>query len=78
MGFAGLSNGKLLAAAATEFDVLITGDQNMGYQQNLSLLPMAVIVMVASNNKLEGFLPLVPSLLEAIDALLPKAFVVLQ
>lgn len=64
--------GFRLAAAASDFDVLVTCDQNMGYQQNLSLLPMAAIVVVAPSNKLEGFLPLVPILLSAIDTLVPK------
>jgi hypothetical protein len=36
MGWSGLVNGKLLAAAAGEFDMLITGDRNMQYQQSAS------------------------------------------
>ena len=66
MGFGGLVNGKLLKAAAGDFDVLISGDQNMSYQQNANALPMSVIVLIAKNNKLESFVPLVPKLLEAL------------
>jgi predicted nuclease of predicted toxin-antitoxin system len=78
MGFAGLANGKLLAAAANDFDVLITGDQNMEYQQNQSTLAMGVIVLVAPSNKLESFAPLVPTLLKALSGLVPKSFQVIE
>jgi predicted nuclease of predicted toxin-antitoxin system len=73
MGFGGLVNGKLLKAASSDFDVLISGDQNMSYQQNANTLPMSVIVLIAKNNKLESFVPLVPKLFKVLDALdMPK------
>jgi hypothetical protein len=34
-GWSGIKNGKLLALAAPEFDVFLTIDQNLKYQQNL-------------------------------------------
>lgn len=78
MGFSGLTNGKLLAAAANNFDVLVTGDQNMEYQQNQSTLVMGVIVLVAPSNKLESFAPLVPKLLHVLGGLVPKTFQVIE
>jgi hypothetical protein len=57
MGWNGLVNCKLLAAAAGEFDVLITSDRNMQYPQSASQRPMAVVVLIAPNHKLESFLP---------------------
>jgi hypothetical protein len=45
MGWRGLVTGKLLAAAAGEFDVLITGDRNKQYQQSAIQLPMSVVVL---------------------------------
>jgi predicted nuclease of predicted toxin-antitoxin system len=78
MGFGGLGNGKLLAAAAPDFDALITGDQNMEYQQNHADLPMAVITLVVANNKLESFLPLVPKLLKALDDLPARTFLLIE
>jgi predicted nuclease of predicted toxin-antitoxin system len=78
MGFGGLGNGKLLAAAAPDFDVLITGDQNMEYQQSHEDLPMSVMTLVAANNKLESFLPLVPKLLSALAGLTPKSFLLIE
>jgi hypothetical protein len=69
MGWSGLVNGKQRAAAAGEFDVLITGDRNMQYQQSASQLPMSVAVLIAPNNKLEIFLPLVGRLLSTLATL---------
>ena len=37
---------RCLALAATQFDVFLTADQNLEYQQNLATLPMAVVVLV--------------------------------
>jgi hypothetical protein len=68
MGWSGLVNSKLLAAAAGAFDVLITGDRNMQYQQSASQLPMSVMVLIAPN-KLESFLPLVGRLLSTLSTL---------
>lgn len=66
-GWAGLKNGVLLRTASGEFDVLVTGDQNLQFQQNLSGLSISVIVLVAVNNRLETLLPLVPELIEALE-----------
>jgi predicted nuclease of predicted toxin-antitoxin system len=78
VGFSGLSNGKLLAAAAQDIDVLITGDQNMEYQQNHAELAMGVIILIAGSNKLESFLPLVPKLLKSLEDFSPKSFIQVQ
>ena len=50
MGWSGLKNGELPRRAAAAFDVLLTADQNLEYQQNLTRLPVAVIVLVAPSN----------------------------
>ncbi len=48
LGWAGLKNGKLLEAAeANGFDVLVTGDLSMSYQQNLSRRQIAVVSLSA-------------------------------
>ncbi|MFM2344206.1 MAG: hypothetical protein RLZZ210_816, partial [Pseudomonadota bacterium] len=74
MGWGGLVNGNLLKTASVEFDVLISGDKNMQYQQNETLLPISVITLIASNNRIESFLPLVPELLKVLDSLEEKRF----
>ena len=47
MGWGGVQNGKLLALAATEFDAFLTVDKNLQYQQNLTALPISVLVLDA-------------------------------
>src|SRR5882724_10985819 len=42
-GWKGIKNGELLALAAKEFDLFITSDQNIRYQQNLLGSPIAVL-----------------------------------
>ena len=61
-GWARLSNGALLRKAADRFDVVLTADQNIEFQQNLSTLPVGVVVLVAESNRLESLEPLVPGL----------------
>ncbi len=61
-GFAGLLNGELLTAMqAAAFDVLITFDQNLPYQQSVKL-PVAVLVLVAPNNRVEATLRFAPAI----------------
>ena len=71
-GWAGIKNGKLLVLAATNFDVFLTTDQNIEFQQNLSALPIAVLVVVASSNRMKDSEPLVPEILRAPNNLPPK------
>ena len=73
-GWAGLKNGDLLAQARGKFDVLLTADSNLEYQQNLKTLPVSVVVLVAVTNKLEDLKPLVPQLLARLASLAVNAF----
>lgn len=61
-----LSNGALLAAMAGKFDVLVTTDAQLRYQQNLTGYEVSVIVLRAKRNRLSDLFPLVPRLLEAL------------
>ena len=67
-GWASKKNGELLALAADEFDVFVTVDRNLVFQQNPKNLQLAVIVLVGPGNRLVDLLPLVPSLREAIES----------
>ena len=71
MEWAGKRNGELLQLAATEFDALLTADQNLEHQQNLRDLPVAVIVLVAPTNRIESLSPLIPALLQTLRTLTP-------
>jgi hypothetical protein len=69
VGWSGKENGELLRLAADHFDVLLTADRNLEHQQNLTTLPVSVVVLVAPTNRLESLTPLVPELLELLKAL---------
>jgi predicted nuclease of predicted toxin-antitoxin system len=68
MGWTTIKNGELLARAAEQFDVFVTVDRNLSFQQNLAGLPIAVIVLRAKTNCLADPRPLVPALLIAIPS----------
>ena len=71
-GWAGIKNGKLLALAGARFDVFLTADRNLEFQQNLTTLPLAVVVLICSRTRLQNIVPLVPELLELLNHLPPK------
>lgn len=71
MGLMGTRNGPLLQLAAEQFDVLLTADQSLEFQQNLRNLPIVVVVLVANTNRIESLRPLVPSLLKALPTAKP-------
>lgn len=67
-GWGGLSNGVLLKLAAQQFEVFLTGDRNLSFQQNLSTFDIAVVVLHAENTQLHHTIPLMPKVM----ALLPQ------
>ena len=71
-GWSGVKNGKLLALAATKFDVFITMDKNLEFQQNMATLPVAVLVLEAVSNRIEHLAPLLPSVLKELNHLPPR------
>ena len=71
-GWSGVKNGKLLALAATRFDVFLTMDQNIEFQQNLAKLPVAILVVEALSNRMEHLQPLVPEILKALNYIPPN------
>lgn len=71
MGWLTIKNGELLALAARSFDVFVTVDRNLSFQQNLAELPIAVVVLEARSNRLADLEPFVENLLDAIEQALP-------
>ncbi|HEX6443057.1 MAG TPA: hypothetical protein VF007_12780 [Stellaceae bacterium] len=66
-GWAGLGNGELLRRAAADgFEIFVTADQNLEFQQNLSGSPIGVVVLAARSNAFEDLVPLLPNLLQAL------------
>ena len=70
-GWDGLRNGELLRRAAGQFDVLVTGDQSLEYQQDVPAQPVAVVVVAARNNRVETILGLADRIVAAIEAATP-------
>jgi predicted nuclease of predicted toxin-antitoxin system len=70
IGWAGLKNGKPLARAQEDFDVIITMDGSMASQQNLSKIKIAIIALRAPSNRLADTSPL-PKVLALLPTLKP-------
>ncbi|MFQ4134707.1 DUF5615 family PIN-like protein [Nodosilinea sp. PGN35] len=66
MGWAGIKNGQLLARVSGAFDVFITVDRNLSFEQNLSQFDVAIIVLQARSNRLADLKALVPNTLEIL------------
>jgi len=75
MGWAGIKNGALLRLANGQFDALLTVDQGIGYQQNLSGLTIGIVVMVATSNDVDDLRPLLSGVAEVLVALQPGEIV---
>lgn len=68
-GWKSVKNGKLLSLAATKFDVFVTADRNLEFQQNLARLPLAVVVLIARKKWIQDLEPLLPGLAVALNEL---------
>ncbi|MBK6598732.1 MAG: DUF5615 family PIN-like protein [Proteobacteria bacterium] len=65
-GWAGTTNGKLLALAEREYDVFLTIDRNLMFQQHLPRFALAVVLVHAHSNRLADLLALLPGILKVI------------
>ena len=72
-GWSGIKNGQLLSLAAAQFDVLLTMDRNMEFQQNLANLPIAILIVEAASNRIQDLQPLVAAILDELDQIPPKS-----
>ncbi len=70
-GWAGKTNGELLRLASGLFDVFVTADQGLEYQQNLANVQTAVVVLLAPTNRFHDLKPLVPRILEVLNEARP-------
>jgi predicted nuclease of predicted toxin-antitoxin system len=66
VGWAGIKNGQLLRLAEATFDVFVTADQNLSYQQPVANLQLGIVVLKARTTKLEDLKPLMPALWELL------------
>ena len=68
-GLKGLENGDLLKAASGVYEVLITVDQNLPYQQNIAGLNLAILILAAKKNSYVRLKPLIPRALSALKSM---------
>jgi hypothetical protein len=73
-GWAGIKNGELLALAQEQFDVLVTVDRNLSFQQNLPQFNIAVVVLEAPTNRLIDLRRLLPKLHGLLQGLVKGQF----
>ncbi len=68
-GWAGLKNGELLnRAPQAGFEIFLTGDPNLGIQQNFKNSVLFVVVLVAPSNAIEDLLPLIRAATNAMSS----------
>ena len=70
-GWGGIKNDRLLRLAASEFDVLLTMDRGIEYQQNLREIDLCLMVLSAVSNDIDDLLPLAPSINAAFAEVVP-------
>jgi predicted nuclease of predicted toxin-antitoxin system len=78
MGWSSKKNGELLALMSGQFEVFVTADQNLMYQQNLTEISFAIVILAALKNTLEYRRPLIPQALEQLEDLQPGDIVIIS
>ena len=73
MGWTGTKNGELLRRAEVEFDVFVTADQRLRYQQNLSGRKLAIIVL--PTNQVRAVISMLPAIENALKLVQPGTFI---
>jgi len=73
MGWSGVKNGKLLALADPQFDVFITTDKNLRYQQNLA--PLKLAIMLLPTNRVRVVIALIPKIEEVLKTIQSGEFI---
>ncbi|MFZ3202104.1 MAG: DUF5615 family PIN-like protein [Candidatus Acidiferrales bacterium] len=77
-GWSGKENGELLALAETKFDVLVTVDTNLRYQQNLAGRKIAIVVLLVRSNRLSDLSPYFTACLKAAETVKPGEIVLVE
>ena len=78
MGWSGLKNGRLLGQASKEFDVFVTMDGNIPYQQNLKSLTLGIVLIKARSNRRDALEPMMDKVNEAAKEVTAGTLIVVQ
>ena len=71
LGWAGVTNGELIARAEGTYDILVTMDSGLAYQQSVVNHSLAIVVLRAPSNRLADTRPLMPRLLSSLENIAP-------
>lgn len=74
-GYGAKKNGELLSLMEGRWDVLLTNDRNIKYQQNMDGRKVSILILCAKSNRINDLLPLMPSCAKALQSVLPGRIV---
>jgi hypothetical protein len=77
-GWGGIKNGKLLALAQKEFDIFLSVDRGLPFEQNLPKFDIAVFLLRARSNSLPDLRPLVSAILIAAQRPQKRALTIIE
>ncbi len=77
IGWRTSKDGPLLAFAQTCFDVFVTVDRNLPYQQNVKALKIGIIVIRVQSNQIDSYRPTFNALQKAVESVQPSEVIVL-
>lgn len=77
-GLKGVKNGALIRVASSQFDVLITVDQNLPFQQNVAAHSIATLILVGRSNRYSDLKSLIRKVLQALPTIKPGDVVKIQ
>jgi predicted nuclease of predicted toxin-antitoxin system len=70
-GFGSKRNGELLRLAEGRWDVLLTSDRNIKYQQNMTGRSVSIVILCAKSNRMKDLLPLMSACAQVLLAIQP-------
>jgi predicted nuclease of predicted toxin-antitoxin system len=70
-GYGSKKNGELLALAEVQWDVLLTSDRKIKYQQNMTGRKVAILILCVKTNRMQDLLPLMPECAKVLLAIQP-------
>lgn len=74
-GYGAKKNGELLSLMEGRWDVLLTNDRNIQYQQNMGGRNVSVLILCAKSNRIKDLLPLMPACAKALHSISPGQIV---
>jgi len=74
-GYGAKKNGELLSLMEGQWDVLLTNDRNIKYQQNMDGRNVSILVLCAKSNRIKDLLPLMPACAQVLLSIAPGSVV---